>query len=191
MTVHFEFSTVDSVLYLFIFFIVTETICSLQLNLDRLLARMWDEMGLVRVYTKPQGQQPDFTDPVVLSTVRSLPFPRLLFTLAFPRNRGNRLADTRVVYHQDRGGCTVEDFCNHIHRSLLKDVKYVLVWGISARHYPQHCGLSHGLQDEDVVQIVKKKVMICPCLIWSHLEAIHKYREIITLKVSCEGAKTC
>ncbi|KAK4790230.1 hypothetical protein SAY86_017534 [Trapa natans] len=26
-------------------------------------------MGLVRVYTKPQGQQPDFTDPVVLSSV--------------------------------------------------------------------------------------------------------------------------
>jgi hypothetical protein len=40
-----------------------------QLNFDRLLAKMWEEMGLVRVYTKPQGQQPDFTDPVVLSTV--------------------------------------------------------------------------------------------------------------------------
>ncbi|EXC04964.1 Developmentally regulated G-protein 1 [Morus notabilis] len=95
------------------------------LNFDRLLAKMWEEMGLVRVYTKPQGQQPDFSDPVVLST--------------------------------DRGGCTVEDFCNHIHRSLVKDVKYVLVWGTSARHIPQHCGLGHGLQDEDVVQIVKKK----------------------------------
>lgn len=40
-----------------------------QLNLDRLLAKMWEEMGLVRVYTKPQGQQPDFSDPVVLSAV--------------------------------------------------------------------------------------------------------------------------
>lgn len=60
---------------------------------------------------------------------------------------------------QDRGGCTVEDFCNHIHRNLLKEVKYVLVWGTSARHYPQHCGLSHTLSDEDVVQIVKKKVI--------------------------------
>ncbi|KAJ9559699.1 hypothetical protein OSB04_004859 [Centaurea solstitialis] len=99
--------------------------CNLKLNLDRLLAKMWEAMGLVRVYTKPQGQQPDFSDPVVLSA--------------------------------DRGGCTVEDFCNHIHRSLVKDVKYVLVWGSSARHYPQHCGLSHVLQDEDVVQIVKKK----------------------------------
>ncbi|XWS12129.1 hypothetical protein CRYUN_Cryun37aG0063400 [Craigia yunnanensis] len=96
-----------------------------ELNLDRLLAKMWEEMGLVRVYTKPQGQQPDFSDPVVLSS--------------------------------DRGGCTVEDFCNHIHRSLIKDVKYVPVWGSSARHYPQHCGLGHVLMDEDVVQIVKKK----------------------------------
>ena len=40
-----------------------------QLNLDRLLAKMWEEMGLVRVYTKPQGQQPDFSEPVVLSLV--------------------------------------------------------------------------------------------------------------------------
>lgn len=40
-----------------------------QLNFDRLLAKMWEEMGLVRVYTKPQGQQPDFGDPVVLSAV--------------------------------------------------------------------------------------------------------------------------
>lgn len=54
----------------------------------------------------------------------------------------------------------MEDFCDHIHRSLVKDVKYVLVWGISARHYPQHCGLSHTLQDEDVVQIVKKKAKL-------------------------------
>ena len=37
-------------------------------------------------------------------------------------------------------------------------MKYALVWGRSARHYPQHCGLSHRLEDEDVVQIVKKKV---------------------------------
>ncbi|CAI7801676.1 unnamed protein product [Closterium sp. NIES-54] len=98
---------------------------NLELNMDHLLARMWEEMGLVRVYTKPQGQQPDFADPVVLST--------------------------------DRGGCTVRDFCDHIHRGLLKDVKYVLCWGISVKHYPQRCGLAHVLRDEDVVQIVKKK----------------------------------
>lgn len=63
----------------------------LQLNLDRLLARMWEEMGLVRVYTKPQGQQPDFTDPVVLSSVCSL--PSFFSPVAIPTNRGNRLFD--------------------------------------------------------------------------------------------------
>lgn len=47
-----------------------------------------------------------------------------------------------------------------IHKIVVKDVKYVLVWGTSSRHYPQHCGLSHVLHDEDVVQIVKKKVLI-------------------------------
>ncbi|CAN7041628.1 unnamed protein product [Brassica oleracea var. botrytis] len=99
--------------------------CLKQLNLDRLLARMWDEMGLVRVYSKPQGQQPDFDEPFVLSS--------------------------------DRGGCTVEDFCNHVHRTLVKDMKYALVWGTSARHNPQNCGLSQHLEDEDVVQVVKKK----------------------------------
>ena len=44
-----------------------------QLNFDRLLAKTWEEMGLVRVYTKPQGQQPDFSDPVVLSAVCCMP----------------------------------------------------------------------------------------------------------------------
>lgn len=45
----------------------------------------------------------------------------------------------------------------------MKEVKYVLVWGTSARHYPQHCGLGHVLNDEDVVQIVKKKVNLSLC----------------------------
>lgn len=52
-----------------------------QLNLDRLLAKMWEEMGLVRVYTKPQGQQPDFTDPVVLSVVCCILFSDYRFKL--------------------------------------------------------------------------------------------------------------
>ncbi|PWA98262.1 developmentally regulated G-protein 2 [Artemisia annua] len=62
-----------------------------------------------------------------------------------------------VVLSADKGGCSAEDFCNQIHRSLVKEVKYMLVWGSSARHSPQHCGLSHVLQDQDVVQIINKK----------------------------------
>jgi hypothetical protein len=62
---------------------------------------------------------------------------------------------------------------------LLKDVKYVLVWGTSARHYPQHCGLSHVLQDEDVVQIVKKKVITCPES--PHLKTIKRYHYLVCI----------
>lgn len=40
------------------------------LGLDMLLARMWDAMGLVRVFTKRAGGRPDFSGPVVLSADR-------------------------------------------------------------------------------------------------------------------------
>lgn len=42
----------------------------MKLNLDALLAKMWDYMGLIRVYTKKRGQPPDFSDPLVLSSER-------------------------------------------------------------------------------------------------------------------------
>ncbi|CAG9466168.1 unnamed protein product [Pedinophyceae sp. YPF-701] len=100
--------------------------CSGRLNLDGLLERMWEEMALVRVYTKKVGHKPDFHEPVVLS--------------------------------EDRGGVLMENFCSHIHQTLLRDFSYGLVWGTSSKHMPQRVGLTHALQDEDVVQIVKKKV---------------------------------
>jgi hypothetical protein len=39
---------------------------------------------------------------------------------------------------------------------MLRDFNYALVWGTSAKHSPQRCGLNHNLDDEDVVQIVTK-----------------------------------
>ncbi|KAG2432719.1 hypothetical protein HYH02_012853 [Chlamydomonas schloesseri] len=100
--------------------------CSMRLNMDGLLERIWDMMALVRVYTKKVGAKPDFAEPVVLTT--------------------------------DRGGTSLEALCRQIHNSMVGQFKYALVWGVSSKHYPQRCGLSHGLEDEDVVQIVKKKV---------------------------------
>ena len=83
---------------------------------------MWSYLKLVRIYTKPKGQLPDYESPVVLQTNRS----------------------------------SVEDFCNKIHKSILKEMKYALVWGSSVKHQPQKVGKDHVLEDEDVVQIVKK-----------------------------------
>lgn len=42
----------------------------MRLNLERLLAKMWDYMGLIRVYTKRRGAPPMFHEPLVLSSER-------------------------------------------------------------------------------------------------------------------------
>lgn len=93
------------------------------LNIDELSEKMWDALELVRVYTKPRGQSPDYSAPVVLR----------------------------------RGRCSVEDFCNAIHKEIAKQMKYAVVWGASAKHSRgQKVGLDHILEDEDVVHIAKK-----------------------------------
>ncbi|KAI5123713.1 hypothetical protein M0805_000307 [Coniferiporia weirii] len=40
--------------------------CEMDLNLDYLLVRMWEDLGLVKVYTKKRGAHPDLTDPICL-----------------------------------------------------------------------------------------------------------------------------
>ncbi|OLL24003.1 putative GTP-binding protein [Neolecta irregularis DAH-3] len=62
--------------------------------------------------------------------------------------------DDPVILRQD--ACTVEDFCNHIHKSIMKQFKHAYVWGSSVKHNPQRVSRNHILADEDVVTIVKK-----------------------------------
>ena len=68
--------------------------------------------------------------------------------------------DEPIVLTPDRGGCNVGRFCENLHKDLKAELKYALVWGVSAKHYPQRCGVAHMLHDEDVVQIVKKKNVV-------------------------------
>ncbi|KAF5831935.1 GTP-binding like protein [Dunaliella salina] len=63
-----------------------------------------------------------------------------------------------VVLSNDRAGTTVESLCKQIHKDMVDELNYALVWGTSSKHYPQRVGLGHRLDDEDVVQLVKKKV---------------------------------
>ncbi|KAI3704320.1 hypothetical protein L1987_74537 [Smallanthus sonchifolius] len=93
----------------------------LEWNLDGLLEMIWEYLNLTRIYTKPKGMNPDYDDPVILSSKKK----------------------------------TVEDFCFRIHKDMLKQFKYALVWGSSAKHKPQRVGKEHELED-DVVQIIKK-----------------------------------
>lgn len=97
------------------------------LNLDYLLEKMWDYMGLIRIYTKRRGAPPDLDEPVVLSRERP-------------------------------DGLTVQAACKHVSRELLVIFAYAMVWGTSVKFSPQRVGISHVLEDEDVVQIVGKTV---------------------------------
>ncbi|XP_055955156.1 developmentally-regulated GTP-binding protein 2 [Patella vulgata] len=55
-----------------------------------------------------------------------------------------------------RRNSTVEHVVHSIHRSLVERFKVALVWGTSVKYNPQHCGLNHLMNDEDVIQIFKK-----------------------------------
>lgn len=94
-------------------------------NYEFLLRRLWDEMEILRVYTKKKGQFPDFSDPIIITP-----------------QRGNKQF-------------TVENAVLLLHKSLLEDFKHALVWGSSVKQSPQVCGKDHILHDEDVIQIVK------------------------------------
>ncbi|ELU12038.1 hypothetical protein CAPTEDRAFT_149543 [Capitella teleta] len=55
-----------------------------------------------------------------------------------------------------RRGCTVEHVCHSIHRDLVPQFKYALVWGVSAKYSPQRVGLAHRMAHDDVIQVIKK-----------------------------------
>mmetsp|Transcript_15139 Transcript_15139/g.32651 ORF Transcript_15139/g.32651 Transcript_15139/m.32651 type:complete len:414 (-) Transcript_15139:87-1328(-) len=94
-------------------------------GLDGLLERLWQELELVRIYTKKKGLFPDFKDPLIMTP-----------------QRGNKQ-------------CTIENAVGMLHKSLLEEFKSALVWGASAKSSPMVAGLKHVLADEDVIQIQK------------------------------------
>uniref|UniRef100_A0A8C9TSF5 Developmentally regulated GTP binding protein 2 n=1 Tax=Scleropages formosus TaxID=113540 RepID=A0A8C9TSF5_SCLFO len=72
----------------------------------------------------------------------------------YTKKRGERpdFGDAIIM----RRGATVEHVCHRIHRSLASQFKYALVWGTSTKYSPQRVGLTHVMEHEDVIQIVKK-----------------------------------
>lgn len=95
---------------------------SLALGLDDLLDRIWLDLSLLRIYTKPKGSPPDFSDPMVVRQAKN----------------------------------SIENICDSIHREFKNKFKYALVWGASAKHSPQKCGLQHKIAEGDVVSIFTK-----------------------------------
>ncbi|MGB9636128.1 MAG: OBG GTPase family GTP-binding protein [Thermoplasmata archaeon] len=53
-----------------------------------------------------------------------------------------------------RRGARIVDVCDAIHREFKKRFRYACIWGKSAKHPGQRVGLTHLLEDEDVVTLV-------------------------------------
>jgi len=65
--------------------------------------------------------------------------------------------DDPLVLTNGRHGTSVEACCKQVSSKLIDYFDYAMVWGQSVKHAPQRVGLSHMLEDEDVIQIVKKR----------------------------------
>ncbi|MBP2132429.1 small GTP-binding protein [Methanomicrobium sp. W14] len=55
-----------------------------------------------------------------------------------------------------RKPATVESVCNKLHRDFVEKFRYAKVWGDSVKHDAQRVGLSHTLEDEDILTIVTR-----------------------------------
>lgn len=72
----------------------------------------------------------------------------------YPKPKGKDIDYDEPVILRSRKR-TVEDFCNSIHREIIRKFKYAIVWGTSVKHEKQKVGREHVLNDSDVVQIIK------------------------------------
>lgn len=55
-----------------------------------------------------------------------------------------------------KGGATISEVCDKIHRGMKEEFRYAQVWGKSVRFGGQKVGISHRLMDQDVLTIVTK-----------------------------------
>ncbi|CAG2100823.1 unnamed protein product [Medioppia subpectinata] len=88
--------------------------CNMKLNLDHMLDKIWEHLGLIQVYTKKRGQPPDFEDGLIMrraSTVehvchtihRSIAetFKYALVWGTSTKYSPQRVGLTHVVHHED------------------------------------------------------------------------------------------
>ncbi|PHT32094.1 Developmentally-regulated GTP-binding protein 1 [Capsicum baccatum] len=102
----------------------------LEWNLDGLLEKIWEYLSLTRIYTKPKGMNPDYEDPVILSSKK------------------RTVEDFCDRIHKDMDGLRMASFFTVKGKGNPKrDMRraYALVWGSSAKHKPQRVGKDTGL----------------------------------------------
>jgi small GTP-binding protein len=94
----------------------------LESGLDALRDEIYDSLGFINIYLKPQGEPADMDEPMIM-----------------------------------RGGCTVGDICDRLHKDFRRKFRYARVWGDSAKHAGQRVGADHSLMDGDVLTVIIAK----------------------------------
>jgi small GTP-binding protein len=92
------------------------------LNLELLKKRIFEKLGVIRVYTRKYGEKKASDEPMIM-----------------------------------KKGSTVRDACMGIHKDVIEKFKFAHVSGKSAKFDDQSVGLSHVLQDGDVLTVVTNR----------------------------------
>ncbi|MFH0714596.1 MAG: GTPase [Candidatus Diapherotrites archaeon] len=85
--------------------------------LEEVKSALFALLGVVRVYTKRPGQEPDYQEPLVA-----------------------------------KKGSTVEQVAKHLHKELVRSLKFVRVWG-STKFEGQRVSKDYVLHDQDIIEI--------------------------------------
>lgn len=90
-----------------------------------------------------------------IEQLREQIYQKLKFIRVYMRPKGGETDYDEPLIARE--GDTVEDVCNKLHRRMRREFRYGLVWGKSVKFGGQRVGLSHTLQDEDVLTIIKTR----------------------------------
>jgi small GTP-binding protein len=91
---------------------------------------------------------------VNIQALREEIFRKLDFVRVYMRRRTGEtdFKEPMVV----RGGATIGDVCDKVHRGMKDEFRYAQVWGRSVKFGGQRVGMTHRLMDEDVLTIITK-----------------------------------
>jgi uncharacterized protein len=91
---------------------------------------------------------------VNIKALREEIYRRLEFVRIYMRRRTGEtdFEEPMVV----RGGATIGDVCDKVHRGMKDEFRYAQVWGKSVKFGGQRVGVTHRLMDQDVLTIVTR-----------------------------------
>lgn len=82
-------------------------------------------------------------------------YEKLRFIRIYMRPKGGETDFKEPLITRD--GSTIGDICDKLHRNMRKEFRYAMVWGKSVKFGGQRVGITHVLQDEDVLTIIKSR----------------------------------